>query len=82
MSEHAIPNGGFRWTCPICSASRLNATENDDGEDHAIAALQAHILATDDAEHGPRNEFPRAFDDLYLAAHVVEERRDGEAASS
>lgn len=61
---------GFRWTCPFCGTSRLNASGDESGRENALAALRTHIVASDGAGHGPRNEYPGAIDDVTLAEHV------------
>ena len=66
------PVGGYEWTCPFCESSRLNATGGDAGMENAIRALKTHVMASADAEHGPRNEFPADFDALALSEYVVE----------
>lgn len=62
---------GYRWTCPFCGASRLNTSEVGAGMENAVKALQTHVMASSDDEHGARNEFPPDFDSLDLAAYVV-----------
>lgn len=71
---------GYEWRCPICGTSRLNASEGESGLGNAVAALRTHVIASDDAEHGPRHEYPATFDAESLADHVVrvdERRRPG-----
>lgn len=75
MTDDPVPRGGFRWKCPLCGKSRLNATEDESGEENAIAAIRTHIVASDGADHGPRGEYPAGFDPRGLAEHVV--RVDG-----
>ena len=65
------PRGGFRWDCPFCGTSRLNASDDASGKQNAIAALRTHIVASDGGEHGPKNEYPADFDPRELAEHVV-----------
>ena len=60
MTNHPVPREGFRWTCPYCGASRLNKSGESE-EENAVAALRAHILATDGSEHGPKNEYPDGY---------------------
>lgn len=67
-------DGGYEWTCPYCGQSRFNTSDGEGGEENAIAALRSHIFASDDPEHGPRNEGPTD-GNLALADHVV--RVDG-----
>lgn len=63
-------DGGYEWTCPYCGTSRVNVSEDEAGERYAIAALRTHIVASDGAEHGPRNELPTDFDEVTLAENV------------
>lgn len=51
-------DGGYRWNCPYCGVSRNKTIGGADGEAYAIAALRAHILASDGEARGPRNEYP------------------------
>lgn len=62
---------GHEWTCPYCGKSRLNKSGDEAGLENAIVALRTHIIASDGAEHGPVNEFPRD-EMLDLSEHVVE----------
>lgn len=62
---------GWEWTCPYCERSRVNISTGEDGEKNAIAALRTHIMASDGAEHGPRNEFPAHLEGLELTDYVV-----------
>lgn len=75
MTGRPSPRGGYRWECPYCGASRLNTSEEESGEENAIAALRTHIVASDGADHGPENEYPADYDAVDLAEHVV--RVDG-----
>ena len=71
MTNEMVPRGGYEWTCPYCEKSRLNKSRDEAGEETAIVALRTHIIASDGAEHGPRNEFPS--DEMQdLSRHVVE----------
>lgn len=81
MSNHSAPRGGFRWTCPYYGASRLNKSGESE-EENAIAALRAHILATDGSEHGPTNEYPDECGFLTLSDHVVRVAERGQAIES
>lgn len=71
MTDDPSPRGGFRWECPICGMSRLNASEDESGERNAIAALRTHVIASDGADHGPKGEYPVGFDPRGLAGHVI-----------
>lgn len=65
------PSGGYEWTCPYCGKSRLNRSDDEAGLENAKKALRTHIIASDDADHGPRNAFPS--DEMVdLSEHVVE----------
>ena len=68
---------GYEWRCPICSKSRLNASDDESGRENAVVALRTHVVASDGADHGPRHEYPARFDAESLADHVVriDERR-------
>lgn len=71
MKEQPVPGGGFRWECPRCGMSRLNASEDASGEENALAAVRTHIVASDGTEHGPKNEYPADFEPGTLVEHVV-----------
>lgn len=71
MIDRPATDGGFRWECPLCGMSRLNASKDESGEKNALAALRTHIIASDGTEHGPKNEYPADFDHETLAEHVV-----------
>lgn len=71
MATLHTPRDGFKWECPYCGASRINASDNGSGEANAITALRTHIVASDGVEHGPRYEFPADFDTVELADYVV-----------
>lgn len=75
MTNDPTPRGGFRWECPFCGTSRLNASEHESGEENAISALRTHVIASDDADHGPTGEYPAGFDPGDLADHLA--REDG-----
>lgn len=77
MAGQPTPREGFRWECPYCGASRVNGSDHESGEANAIAALRTHVVASDGAKHGPRNEFPADFDTVELADYVskVDSRR-------
>lgn len=62
-------DSGYRWTCPFCGESRLNTSDGERAEANAISALRTHIVASDGADHGPRNEFPSDVP-LTLSDHV------------
>lgn len=69
-SDHpSEPPEGYEWTCPYCSRSQLNKSRGDAGKQNAIAALRAHIQASDGDGHGPRNGFPTEF--VALSEHVT-----------
>lgn len=70
MTHRRAPRGGFRWECPFCGTSRLNASDDESGQDNALAALRTHIVASDGIEHGPKNEYPVDFDPGTLAEHM------------
>lgn len=70
---------GFRWECPVCEKSRVNAA---DDEDNAVSALQTHLTASSGDGHGPRNEMPSDLDSSTLSAHVVRVDDGGKAAES
>lgn len=63
------PGKGFEWDCPHCGKSRINQSGEEGGEESAIAALRAHIMASDGEGHGPRNELP-ADGSVNLSDHV------------
>lgn len=62
---------GFRWACPYYGTSRLDRSEDAAGEANAIAALRTHILTSDGAGPGPKNEYPADLAPGTLAEHVV-----------
>lgn len=68
-NTHAKPSeGGYRWRCPYCGVSRVNQSDGEAGREHAIAALRAHIQASDGNGHGPKNNFPKEF--LTLSKYI------------
>lgn len=69
--DHSVERDGFRWTCPFCGLSRLNPSGEGYGEQNAVTALRAHVLASVGDGHGPRNELPDGFDEQSLSDHVV-----------
>lgn len=71
MTDRPAPDGGFRWECPLCGMSRLNASDDESGGENALAAVRTHIVASDGAEHGPKNEYPADFNPGTLAKQVV-----------
>jgi len=82
MAKHSAPQGGFEWTCPYCGASRLNKSGGGEGGANAIVALRTHILASDDTEHGPVNEYPDGYGPAKLSHHVVRVDRRGQTTES
>lgn len=64
-------SAGFQWTCPFCGKSRTNKSTEESGQENATAALRAHIIASDGADHGPTNEYPTDAERLALSEYVV-----------
>ena len=77
LQGHSAAREGYRWTCPFCGTSRLNASDEESGRRNALVALRTHVLASVEDGHGPRNEYPDGYDDVTLADHLqwVDERR-------
>lgn len=71
----SVESDGYRWTCPLCGLSRLNPSGEENGEENAVTALRAHVLASVGDGHGPRSELPPEVDERRLTDHVV--RVDG-----
>lgn len=61
---------GVKWTCPFCGKSQTNRSDDEYGEENAIAALRSHIVAADGDGHGPRYDLPDS-DPVDLTEHVV-----------
>lgn len=59
---------GYRWECPICGLSRINAMSREGRQ--ARLALQRHIHGTDGVGHGPKDEFPDGFSVSQLEQYV------------
>ena len=78
----ATRRGGYRWTCPVCGATKLNQTVDGSGRTNAINALRAHLVATDGDEHGARNQYPDGFDPDALVDHVSRVDRRGDSVRS
>ena len=64
--------GEYRWTCPICGASRTNRGEPETGRRNAIAAIRTHVLASDGDGHGPPNGYPDEVTASTFVDHVEE----------
>lgn len=61
--------------------SRVNVSTAESGAEIAIGALRAHISASGEIDHGPKNEFPDDIDRETLAEHVTKEpAEDSDAA--
>lgn len=76
-ADRHLPEGGYRWTCYICGRTQVNKAVGDDGAEHALSALRAHVCASVGDGHGPRNEYPESFDPSTLSRYVVRETVDG-----
>lgn len=70
LNSDAISEG-YRWTCPFCGKSRTNTSTGEAGKSNAVAALRTHIIASDGADHGPKNEYPADADQHTLSEHVT-----------
>ena len=72
----------YRWTCPVCGASRVNPAGEEVDDRNAVTALRSHVLASSDGGHGPANAYPEGFDPSTLADRVVRVDRRGEPVES
>lgn len=62
---------GYRWTCPFYGKFRTNKSTGEAGKSNAITALRTHLLASDGADHGLKNEYPTDADRLTLSEYVI-----------
>lgn len=51
---------GYRPTRPICGTSQVNRSDDEAGEENAVRALRAHLVATDGTGTVPDTAVRRA----------------------
>ena len=66
---------GYRWTCPVCGASRVaTALESEEAHDatraRAERALLAHVQSSIGGGHGPKSDLPDGLTAEALAEFV------------
>lgn len=62
----------YKWTCPICGATKQSLAPSDRGTIEAKAenALLRHVRTTNDEEHGRNGETPPDFDPSAALDHI------------
>ena len=68
-AERSSSDKGYRWTCPICGNSKVNAM-SEQGR-NALRALKTHVYFTDDDGHASANSYPPEYDEESLDEHVT-----------